>query len=341
MNTKTRIFLMVSGGVLVLGVGTGVVASYLGLSAIALGGPDGPAELKYLPPDARLVAFANVRELMASEFRHQLMKQPGALAHKSDELQTLTGINPEIDIDSVVVGVAGSPGDSRQRALVLARGRFDTVKIEHAIRERGGIASDYKGKRVLEQANPGAAQTGLALAFMEPGLLVFGALAGVRQAIDLSAGGANITTNDDVMGLVRGIESGNAWVVGRFDALTARANLTREMANRLPAITWFSASGRFEGGVEGLVRAEARDEAAAGNLRDVIQGLMALGRLQAGGRSAATAVINSLQLGGQGKTVSLKFSIPAASIAALASELPRPRAADRDAQPHGQPRNAP
>jgi hypothetical protein len=72
MTKRTRLFLIGSGGILVVGLGTGVLASYMGLQSVVIGG-DGPAELAYLPQDVNAVAFANVREVMDSELRSKLM----------------------------------------------------------------------------------------------------------------------------------------------------------------------------------------------------------------------------------------------------------------------------
>src|SRR2546428_12560173 len=66
MTRKTRLFFVVAGGVLVVGLGTGLVASYMGLPTFAVLGSDGPAELKLVPADATVVAFANVRDVMNS-----------------------------------------------------------------------------------------------------------------------------------------------------------------------------------------------------------------------------------------------------------------------------------
>ena len=54
------------------------------------------------------------------------------------------------------------------------------------------------------------------------------------------------------------------------------------MKDQLPAISWFSVKGVINGGIDGLIRAEARDDQAAQDLRQVVQGFVALGRLQAG-----------------------------------------------------------
>jgi hypothetical protein len=141
----------------------------------------------------------------------------------------------------------------------------------------------------------------------------------VRKAVDLHQNGANapataqsVTSNEELMGLVHSLETGNnAWAVGRFDALTSRAHLPENIAGQIPAITWFSVGTHINGGVRGTLRAETRDDEAANNLRDVVRGFLALGKLQAGSRPDIQAMMASLQLGGQGKTVTLSFDVPA------------------------------
>ena len=58
------------------------------------------------------------------------------------------------------------------------------------------------------------------------------------------------------------------------------------------------------------MKAETNDEAAAQNLRDVIRGFLALAKMQASSKPALQAMVDSLQLTGDGKTVSLAFSVP-------------------------------
>jgi hypothetical protein len=317
VTKKTRLFLMVAAGVLVVGLGTGLIASYMGLPAFALGGADGPDELQYIPSDARIIAYANVRDVMNSELRQKVHRMRPRSEPREDDFQRSTGIDIENDVDEVVASMSDVP-DGAQGALVIARGRFDQVRIEGLIRERGGAASQYKGTRLLTHTSQGEHSAGdtarqtreLALAFVEPGLVAFGSGQAVRQAIDRKASKQNITTNDEVMGLVRDIDDGNAWAVGRFDAIAKSARLPREVANQLPAINWFAATGHVNGGLRGLLRAEARDEAAAQNLRDVVRGFMALAKLQAGAKPELGTIMDSLQLGGEGKTVSLAFSLP-------------------------------
>ena len=71
MTKKTRNFVVVSGAILTIGLGTGLVASYMGLPVSLLSSAAGPDELQYIPQNAAVVAYANVRDVMNSEFRQR------------------------------------------------------------------------------------------------------------------------------------------------------------------------------------------------------------------------------------------------------------------------------
>lgn len=336
MTKQTRLFLGVASGILVLGLGTGLVAAYVGgFQNLTLIGGDGPAELAFVPADSHVVAYADIRDVMGSEVRRKLSAfQQGANDGAAD-FKEKTGIDLETDIDYVVASATGMGDPTHgEPPLVLAKGRFDEVRIEGLIRDQGGVVEDYKGSRLLVSD-----EKNLALVFLEPGLVAIGGAAAVRKSIDTKAGGANIKGNGDVMRLVRDIDDGDAWVVARFDALTG-GKLPAEVASQLPAINWFSAKGFVNSGVEGQVRVETRDDAAAKNLQDVVRGFMALGRLQSGQHPEIAEFLNSLQLSGDGKTVSLSFSLPPEMIdalGALRAQRARPRTTPVAPKPDGSP----
>jgi hypothetical protein len=323
MTKRTRMFMATAVGVLAVGLVTGLAASYYGIPALAQLGSNGPAELAYLPQDARLVAFANVRDVMDSELRRKIASmRPGTVDSDpadadDDDFFDQAGINIEQDVDRVVASLSASQADAGQdRPLILARGRFDDDLIETLVRQRGGQVEDYQGTRLLTHTHD---DQPMSLAFVEPDLVAVGSLAAVKRAIDTKAGRApSVTANQEVMALVRDIDGGNAWAVGRFDAISSRARLPEQLTSQLPPINWFAATGHVNGGLEGVIRAETRDETSAQDLREVIRGFLALARLQAGQNPQMRAMMNSLELGGDGKTVSLSFSLPSEVIDALA-----------------------
>jgi hypothetical protein len=323
MTKRTRLFLGVASGILVAGLGTGLVAAYVGgFQNFTLIGGDGPAELTYVPADARVVAYADIRNVMNSEVRRKLSAFQGT-SDGAVHFKEQTGIDLETDIDYVVASSSGMGEPTQgEPPLVLAKGRFDEVRIEGLIRDQGGVVEDYNGSKLLISG-----EKKLAVVFLEPGLAAIGGADAVRKSIDTKAAGSNVKGNDEVMRLVRDIDDGDAWVVARFDALTG-GRLPAEVANQLPPINWFSARGFVNSGVDGQLRVETRDEVSAKNLQDVVRGFMALGRLQSGQHPEVAAFLDTVQLSGDGKTVSLSFSLRPEMIVALGAlraQRPAPR----------------
>ena len=325
MKKHTRLFLFGAAGVLVVGLGTGLVASIVGVQNFGILSDRGPDELEYVPGDVRLVAFANVTDVMHSELRQKIRAlEPSHDINPdgSDSFHAETGINIEQDIDYVVAFISSedsAAGDDQPGGAptVLARGRFDEFKIRAFMENHGARLEEYKGNTLVVNE-----QHRVAVTFVEPGLAIVGTPAGLQRAIDTKASGTGVRDNAEVMQHIKDANSGNAWAVARFDALT-QGRLPNEIASRLPSITWFSATANINGGIHGVLRADARDEASAQNLRDVIRGFVALARLQIGETPAALELMNSFELGGQGTSVSLGFTITNEFFDAIAAFLPR------------------
>ena len=113
-------------------------------------GRDGPDELQYMPRNAAVVAYADVREIMtlrrAPENPPRRPSMPGADGQR--QFQDQTGIDIESDIDHVVASLQPVL-DGKMAGLVVARGRFSEVKIEALMREHGAEVGEYNGKRVI------------------------------------------------------------------------------------------------------------------------------------------------------------------------------------------------
>jgi hypothetical protein len=326
MTKKTRYFLAGSAAVLAAGLGTGLVAYYSGGFETLSASPV-ETELRYVPADATLVAYADVRQIMDSDLRARLKEAMPMHEEGQREFQAHTGIDVERDIDYVVAALSSISGQ-KPAPLVVARGRFNDTQLETLAREHGGAVEDYKGKRIVvcssnEQGSPVPTQSGsVTLAFLEPGLIAIGDTNAVKNSIDAQLTSHSITTNSEMMELVGDIgQYNNAWAVGRFDLLTSQANLPEQVSSRLPPIKWFAAAGHVNGGLSGSLRAEARDDQGAENLRDVVRGFLALARMQAGNDPRVQGLVDSLQLTGSGKTVALSFTVPAEVLQLIPKQL--------------------
>ena len=321
MTRKTRYLALGSAAIVVFGLATGLVAYYGGIPSLTASRL-GPAELAYVPADASIVAFADVRDVMDSELRQKLRQVLPGDQQKREELQRLTGIDIERDIDRVVAAVGL---DGEKSTVAILSGRFNPTQIEALARQHGGEVVDYGGKRLIRGVKDGDgdrhSDVAPALAFVEPNILAIGAEPAVRKVIDTRTNGQSVTDNAELMKIIGTVSTGNnVWAVGRMDNFISR--MPQEVATRMPPIEWFAATGRVNGGVHASLRAEAKDDAAAENLRDVVRGALALVKMQSGDPQFA-AIANSIRLEGSGRTVSVSFSIPAELIDLLIKEGPK------------------
>ncbi len=320
MTKSTRYLALGSTAIVVFGLCTGLVAYYGGIPSLTASRV-GPAELSFVPADASIVAFADVRDVMDSELRQKLRQVLPGDQQKREELQRMTGIDIERDIDRVVAAVGA---DGEKSTVAFLSGRFNPTQIESLALQHGGQVSEYAGKRVIrhvrDESDRKSNEPGMALSFIEPNVLAIGAEAAVRKAIDTRTSGQNITGNVELMKIIGSVSTGNnVWAVGRMDNFVSR--MPQEIVSRMPAIDWFAATGRVNGGIHASLRAEAKDDQSAENLRDVVKGGLALIKMQSGDPQFA-ALANSIRLEGSGKTVSVSFSVPSELIDLLIKSGP-------------------
>jgi hypothetical protein len=310
MSKSTRNFLIGASLIILVGLGTGLVAYYNGnLPGMS---QTSDADLAYLPANAAAVGFADVRTIMSSEFRQKL-RQVLPAGEEKDKIQAELGVDLEKDIDSVAVAYTGASSSPFEGGLVIVRGRLNIGQIEALATQHGATVSDYQGRKLLtmheEQQTEGHGTP--AIAFLEQGALAFGELNTLKRAIDSAATGDDVRKNAEMMAIVNDVRSsGNAWFVGKFDALTRNAAIPQPVRDHIPPVDTFAISVHVNGGLRGAVRADARDDKAAEQLRDVVRGAVAAGRLMAGQNKEMDAMLNSLQITGSGKTVGLTFSLP-------------------------------
>ena len=220
MSQRTRYFLIGSAFVMVLGLGVGAVAYYNG--NLPLKSTAGPEEFAYLPASVNGVAYGNVGAVMRSQFTEKL-RQVLPTGEEKAKLQEVLGLDIERDIDSVV---AGATGPGHEGGIVLVRGRFNQGHLEALALQHGGVAEDYKGKKLIvsggSERDPVLGRHPFAtLAFLEGDLIAFGDRSSLERAIDAKLSGESVTKNAEMMRLIGEVQAGSdSWIVGS-SALTA------------------------------------------------------------------------------------------------------------------------
>ena len=335
MTARTRYFVVAAAAALIVGLGGGLVAylTYTRGSSVPAGLPP---EVRFVPANAEVVGFADMRALMRSELRRELMPTIEGGSRKGRQMMSeFAGIDVEKQVNRLVgyVEPFKAPDPQAQdkpempRAVLLVQGTFDAARIEQFIRDRAGAPEDHKGRKIFVHRDGDKA---FAVGLVSPDLVALGQEDLVRRAIDTSldaaAAGNNITTNREVMNVMRDASGGTAWVVAHFDALQRQMRLPAEIGQQVPPLRLVSARADVNGGIRATVRAEAGDEAAAAQLRDVVRGFISLARLHAGGKSDVESALKSIELSGTDKTVRLSFSVSPEALRTIAPRHRRPDA---------------
>jgi hypothetical protein len=345
MTKKTRYFVLAAGAVLIVGLGGGL-AAYLAYNRVAGVGGGLPPEMRYVPADAGMVAFANVRAVMNSDLRRALMPSIDPESRKGRQMMNdFAGVDIEKQVNRVVAYVEPyTPPDPQSqvkpevpRALVMVQGTFEPARIETFIRERGGTMDEYKGRKIFVRREDGHE---VAVGLVGSDLIAMGPGDIVRRVIDMSLDGSGlaktITANPEMMMLIRDNAGSTAWVVGQFDEISRRMRLPTGVAAQVPPIRLVSVKADINGGVKGAIRAEAGDKAAADQLRDVVRGFLSLARLQAGGKQELQNTLKSIELSGSDTTVRLSFAVSPETLRAVAPAS-RGRGRGRSGPPNPEP----
>jgi hypothetical protein len=151
------------------------------------------------------------------------------------------------------------------------------------------------------------------IALVNANLVIVGAEAAVKAAIDRNAGEgtASITSDGEFVRMLESVDQNSTvWAIGRPKVLQGGADLPVQVLQQLPEVKWFAASGHLNGGLQATIRAEGKDEEAGKNMREVVQGVLALARLQLDSKPEFKPLLNSVQIEGAGNGVALHVTLP-------------------------------
>jgi len=166
-----------------------------------------------------------------------------------------------------------------------------------------------------------------AIALVNANLVIVGSLDAVKAAIDRQQdqGNPSILSDGEFVQMLESLDGGaSMWAIGRSTALMAdHAELPGQIASTLPGVKWVAASGHVNGGLRATLRAEANDAEAGKNLRDIVQGALAVARLQLDGKPELAPLLRGLQVEGTGTSVSVNFTMPSDVLDLLISQAQR------------------
>ncbi len=268
-----------------------------------------------LMPDAKVVAGLNVEQAKNSPFGQFLLARVQAGDDGLAKLTTLTGFDPRRDLQEVLIGTVGEPG--QKKGLVLARGTFDTARIFAAAQLGGHTVETYKGVNILTGNEDSMTH---AVAFLDDSIAVAGDLDSVHGAIDRRSRGNSL--DPTLAAKVDQLSSSlDAWSVSTVpfaalaDQKVPNVNLSQMLnSNVLKSILQTSGGVKFGAIIRLSGEAVARSAQDATALADVAQflGNMVQANAPAASAAAITALVQSISVQADGNTVKFALSIPEA-----------------------------
>jgi hypothetical protein len=328
--TKSRLVVL-SSSLVVVGGALAAVGAFILDPARAAVGPL-PAEGLILPADARFVAGFDVKRLVASPFYQRYGKEKGGMGRPQAfaELEEKTGLDPERDVEQVVV--AGGGGRGEKAGLVLVLGSFDRARLSRAIETEKKDKVTWKsveGTTVYMFSEAEKGRGAGAAAFLDDRSLVLGSLDAVESAVtNRSRGTPALRSNAALMGLLERVKPGSTfWMVGDQSLL---ADLPKTVPApglpgadsgsatlNLPPLKSLVVTGDLDPLVALAITGEAADEAAARNLADVARGFIALASLQAGQKPELKQLASAFSVATEAARVQVNARIPYEVIDAL------------------------
>ena len=315
--TRSRRVVFVSMVVVAIGVTAALSALFLDPARAAVGPV--PAEGLVLPADARFVMGVDVKRLTSSPlYKKQRSMRPDSFR----DLEAKTGVNPERDVDTLLVA-----GGSQDQGLALFVGTFDRPRLARIIEteKKGQVTwKDVQGTTVylFREGEKGAG----AAAFLDDRRVVVGSAAAVEAAVAANAqGGAGLKGNAAITGLLERVKPGSTfWMVGDQTLL---ANLPKSVpmggndsTMTLPALRSLVVSGDLDPVVSVAITGDAADEPGARNLADVVRGLVAILSMQGNQKPELKQLASAVSVTTEASRVQVNARIPYELIEALSPQ---------------------
>ena len=283
----TRSRMVVFASMLVVGVGAvaALGALYLDPARAAVGPLE--AEGLALPADSKFVMGLDVRKFVASPFYARFATDRGtARPDAFGELEDKFGLNPERDLDRVIIAGRDTSGMKKDPGIAIVTGRFDRYKLGRAAEEKAGVTTKNHQGTSMYLYNEG--QNGAtAIAFLDDDTLAIGSQAAVEAVIANRADGAQgLRGNPKLLALIETIKPGSTfWVAGDQSLLSKMPTSVPGGAGgagmQLPSLRSMIVTGDLDPVVALQITGETADAASAQNLADIVRGLVAMASLQA------------------------------------------------------------
>ncbi|MGH8165363.1 MAG: hypothetical protein ACREP1_13615, partial [Rhodanobacteraceae bacterium] len=282
--------------------------------------------LALAPPGSKVVAAVDASRARGSQFGQFLINRALASDSNFERFLAETGFDPRRDLQDFVFAATGDPNSA---GVILARGNFDPARIGAAAKARGASVQTYRGVDLI--LNSARAHESAA-AFLAPDIAVMADVATVEEVIRRRSVPAKL--DPALQRLIAGVGGNGAWFVSVSAGTLAApevARWNRTAASAVQSIVEASGGIRFTDPLAVTLHAVTGSPQEAEALSVVVRGLAAFARMGHPTEPylAVLASARDMNIGADGSTVDLSFSIPEKEAEHLARYFPQTGSAAR------------
>lgn len=291
--------------------------------------------LALVPADAATVGVMRWNELRQTPLGAKVFSDIDHMSGDDDAARFLqeTGLTPREDIDTVIVAMTPRSAGGPESGLVLFEGRFDLSRIASALTARGAkLQLSPAGEFYLLPDKSG--ESG-AVALVNRTLIVCGHDASVAAALARrESGGEGGLTSGQGLGrhLGRVDQNASAWALVDLARMpSARPGSATEaktgepshaLMGAMKSVSLIAVQATVRGGnVDFAATGLSPDAENRGLLEDALKGMLAMWRLAISDKAPElVSVIRRFQIESDGEGVSIRGTLPAGFLKALAEK---------------------
>lgn len=301
-----------------------------------------PGLLALVPPEAKVVSAIDLDRARNSEFGQYMTAKMHTTSHDFEQFVSETGFDPRHDIQQLLFADAGRNAEGEHTSLtVLARGNFDSGRIQSAATGHGFVPQSFQGATLFVKKSENSPS---AFAFLGNGLAVMGDVAMVKRIV---SNRDTPTALDPVMqAQISRIGTDNdAWFVSLIAGEHFARHFNRAQSNEsgsnppgassgallsqsqaLQSVVQASGGIRFGSIVDVSFDAVTRSPQDATSLADVVRffaSMVQMGRQKDPSIGIAASAFDNMQLATDGNSVHLSISLPEKMLEQLVDSPPR------------------
>lgn len=303
-----------------------------------------PSLLRLVMPDAKVIAGVQVDRTRNSQFGQFVLSHMQLDDAGFQHFIESTGFDPRRDVTELLMASNWESSTPESRWLLMAKGVFNTQKLQQAAQSAGAAVSTFQGISIYSYAGPSSPNADNAIAFLDNSSAVMGDLASVKAAIGRQQSGA--VPSSDLLSKVGVLSAKNDfWFVtlvplSEFASAIPNPNVSGAMrGNTLAAINQASGGIRFGDTVtisaEAITRSD-KDAQALGDVVKFVVGMLQMNRQNNAVAGQVASLLDALDTKTNGNVMSMSLAIPEQQLEQiLAQPQQHPKPAAKKSVPQG------